>query len=521
MRTENAVFLLVLLLAAGFFSYNVQRLLSYLSIAQPGRPQRSSARASQERHHRRLSAEEDSARSGGRPDARAHLLGLRRAHRGDDRAAAERKLPGVLVRVSPDAALQLLFDITRRLRRARARRDRLRVLSAPRAPSRTPRRRQSRAQRRAAHPRRHRRADGDDVRGQRARARARAGLDHARQAALARALDSAAQPAHRSAHRRARGVLVDARAARARVSELPAVLEASAHRLVDSQRLPLQLAGARPEGRDPLPRSRGGERRAVRRGRRRPDDVEGSARRLHLHRVRPLHLGMPRASHGEGAEPAQDHHRHAPPAHGEGAAHARRLLRGRAPRARARRGRRREHERDGDSRASAARQLHHRGRALAVHDVPRVHPGMPGVGIEHLDHIVDMRRNLVLMESRFPARGAADLRVDGAKRIAVGVPPGRSREVGRGARHPDDGGAHRTRREPGDSLLGGVHGLLRRSLEEDQRRLRAHSPGSRRALRDSRAGRDVQRRSRAPHGQRVSLPDARRSKISRRSRATM
>ena len=35
MRTENAVFLLVLLLAAGFFSYNVQRLLSYLSIAQP------------------------------------------------------------------------------------------------------------------------------------------------------------------------------------------------------------------------------------------------------------------------------------------------------------------------------------------------------------------------------------------------------------------------------------------------------------------------------------------------------
>ncbi|HEY8793473.1 MAG TPA: (Fe-S)-binding protein [Gemmatimonadaceae bacterium] len=35
MRTENAVFLLVLLLAVGFFSYNVQRLLSYLSIAQP------------------------------------------------------------------------------------------------------------------------------------------------------------------------------------------------------------------------------------------------------------------------------------------------------------------------------------------------------------------------------------------------------------------------------------------------------------------------------------------------------
>ena len=35
MRTENAVFLLVLLLAAGFFSYNVQRLLSYLRIALP------------------------------------------------------------------------------------------------------------------------------------------------------------------------------------------------------------------------------------------------------------------------------------------------------------------------------------------------------------------------------------------------------------------------------------------------------------------------------------------------------
>ena len=35
MRIENAVFLLVLLLAVGFFSYNVQRLLSYLWIARP------------------------------------------------------------------------------------------------------------------------------------------------------------------------------------------------------------------------------------------------------------------------------------------------------------------------------------------------------------------------------------------------------------------------------------------------------------------------------------------------------
>ncbi|MDQ2930341.1 MAG: (Fe-S)-binding protein [Gemmatimonadota bacterium] len=35
MRIENAVFLLVLLLAVGFFSYNVQRLIGYLSIALP------------------------------------------------------------------------------------------------------------------------------------------------------------------------------------------------------------------------------------------------------------------------------------------------------------------------------------------------------------------------------------------------------------------------------------------------------------------------------------------------------
>ena len=35
MRIENAVFLLVLVCAVGFFSYNVQRLLSYLSIAGP------------------------------------------------------------------------------------------------------------------------------------------------------------------------------------------------------------------------------------------------------------------------------------------------------------------------------------------------------------------------------------------------------------------------------------------------------------------------------------------------------
>ncbi len=35
MQTQNAIFLVVLLLAAGFFSYNVQRLLSYLRIARP------------------------------------------------------------------------------------------------------------------------------------------------------------------------------------------------------------------------------------------------------------------------------------------------------------------------------------------------------------------------------------------------------------------------------------------------------------------------------------------------------
>jgi len=35
MRTENAIFLLVLLIAGGFFSYNVQRLLAYLRIARP------------------------------------------------------------------------------------------------------------------------------------------------------------------------------------------------------------------------------------------------------------------------------------------------------------------------------------------------------------------------------------------------------------------------------------------------------------------------------------------------------
>jgi Fe-S oxidoreductase len=35
MRIENAIFLVVLLLAGGFFSYNVQRLLSYLRIARP------------------------------------------------------------------------------------------------------------------------------------------------------------------------------------------------------------------------------------------------------------------------------------------------------------------------------------------------------------------------------------------------------------------------------------------------------------------------------------------------------
>ena len=86
------------------------------------------------------------------------------------------------------------------------------------------------------------------------------------------------------------------------------VRQAPPHRHRDPQHPPAQ---ARPEG--PAagdgPRGRG-------RGVRRPDGrrplLEGPARRLHVHRVRPLPAGLPGLRHREAAQPQAVHHGHPP-----------------------------------------------------------------------------------------------------------------------------------------------------------------------------------------------------------------
>ena len=53
------------------------------------------------------------------------------------------------------------------------------------------------------------------------------------------------------------------------------------------------------------------------------------------------------------------------------------------------------------------------------------------VSIEHVDHIVDLRRHLVMMEARFPARGRADAARRRARRQPVGQGADRARRLGR------------------------------------------------------------------------------------------
>ena len=91
------------------------------------------------------------------------------------------------------------------------------------------------------------------------------------------------------------------------------------------------------------------------------------------------------------------------------------------------------------------------------------------VSIEHVDHIVDLRRNLVMMESSFPQEAESMLRDVERVGEPVGQAAGRPRGVG--------GGARRARRRGGRARAGDpVLGRLRRGV----RRARAHGAPSRR-----------------------------------------
>ena len=179
MRIENAVFLLVLVCAVGFFSYNVQRLLSYLSIAGPddrgGEPLVRLKNVISDRRscRRRSCAIPSPARC-----TRSIFWGFCVLTAGTIEMLLHGMLPRVLVRVSAERVVRAS---------TRYRRTSSACSCSPRSPSRSTGdscciRLASRATScehgdALSHPRRHRRIDGDDVRGERARARARSRVD--------------------------------------------------------------------------------------------------------------------------------------------------------------------------------------------------------------------------------------------------------------------------------------------------------------------------------------------------------
>jgi ferredoxin len=130
------------------------------------------------------------------------------------------------------------------------------------------------------------------------------------------------------------------------------------------------------------------------------------------------------------------------------------------------------------------------------------------VSIDQLDIINELRRDLVLMESRFSAGNSAGIRIDGEERLSVGVRSRRSRQMGRRDGHPDDGGNGGAWRATRGSVLGRLHGLVRRPCEKNCCCVREGVAGGAREVRDTRSGGEMQRRPRPPHGQRVSVPDA-------------
>ena len=155
------------------------------------------------------------------------------------------------------------------------------------------------------------------------------------------------------------------------VPVLPAVQQAPPHRDRDPQHRAAQGPAAGRAAGDG-PRGRG---RDVRHPDRRRPVVEGPARRLHVHRVRPLPGGLPGVEHRQAAQPQDVHHGH-PPRGGR--------RRGRVPadpqlavRARDRPGPRRPPRR-GRAREAARRHGDPVRRRLGLPDLRRVRRGLPG-----------------------------------------------------------------------------------------------------------------------------------------------
>ena len=125
-----------------------------------------------------------------------------------------------------------------------------------------------------------------------------------------------------------------------------------------------------------------------------------------------------------------------------------------------------------------------------MHELPRLRHGMP-VSIDQLDVINQMRRNLVLTESRFPEemqpafesleRNGSPWAFNAADRAAWAE----------GCDIPTMAELRGARRAAGHPVLGRLHGVVRRPREEDHRRVRAHPQGVRHQLRPSSARRST------------------------------
>ena len=94
------------------------------------------------------------------------------------------------------------------------------------------------------------------------------------------------------------------------------------------------------------------------------------------------------------------------------------------------------------------------------------------VSIEHIDHIIDLRRHLVMMDSRFPDRVGADAARRGARLEPLGQGADRARRLGGGAGRA---GAPARRAGAGGPLLGRLRRLVRRARPHLRRSQRPSS----------------------------------------------
>ena len=128
------------------------------------------------------------------------------------------------------------------------------------------------------------------------------------------------------------------------------------------------------------------------------------------------------------------------------------------------------------------------------------------VDIEHVDHIVDMRRYQVLIESNFPAEAGVMLRNLENKGNPWGAPPNTREDWTKGLDFevPRVDGRRRLR----VPVLGRLRRRVRGPGQEDHPRGGHAAARGGRRLRDPRRGRDLHRRPGPADRQRVRLPDA-------------